>query len=144
MLPSKIIHNTILGYRGINYIWCGINCLRGFISCKPGFLLSLFGFVLIGGAIIYLIYSKLFTFDNKVERTIVKKRVNVTPSEDNFAYKGFSVPIRPQNRNVQRGIPEVREGKVHRTNNNYPTRNLCEKKEMQRPKRVLFCLMLDH
>lgn len=119
---------------GVLIIFGVVLIVSGVLSpANPDFLLSLFGFVLIGGAIIYLIYSKLFTFDNKVERTIVKKRVNVTPSEDNFAYKGFSVPIRPQNRNVQRGIPEVREGKVHRTNNNYPTRNLCEKKRDATP-----------
>ena len=90
---------------------------------NPDFLLSLFGFILIGGAIIYLIYSKLFTFDKKVERTVHKRRINVKQFEEQHTYKGFPVPVRTQNNDFQILRPEMRESKVH---NNPSTRTVYE------------------
>ncbi len=42
---------------------------------NPDFFLSLFGFLLIGGALLYLVYTKLFSLDKRVELKVENKPV---------------------------------------------------------------------
>ncbi len=46
---------------------------------NPDFFLSLFGYLMIGGAVTYLIYTKLFTQDKRVEKAVSKKAAPIQP-----------------------------------------------------------------
>lgn len=58
----------ILGFVAAAFLLFGIVlAVSGFFSINnPDFLISLFGYLLIGGALIYLVYSKLFTPDKRI------------------------------------------------------------------------------
>lgn len=77
---------------------------------NPDFMLSLFGFLMVGGAVAYLAYTKLFSSDKKVELKVEKKISTVTPTSKQGEQS--SLPIRqPAKRNSlyipnQRIIPE--------------------------------------
>jgi len=78
---------------GTLVIFCIVLMLSGILSPNnPDSLLSLFGFVLIAGAVTYLVYSKLFTPDKKIEKIIERK----TDTNDLF----------PAGRYVNKEIPE--------------------------------------
>lgn len=87
-LKTYIIVFSVIGA----FVLLGITLIiTGVLSpINPDFLLSLFGFILIGGAIVYLICSKLFTFNNKVERVIKKKRVKSNAGA--YVNKAFPLP----------------------------------------------------
>ena len=80
---------------GTLILFCIALILSGILSPgNPDSLLSLFGFILIGGAVTYLVYSKLFTPDKKIERVTEEKSDNMrmfTCKE--YVNKAFSIPI---------------------------------------------------
>lgn len=55
---------------------------------NPDSLLSLFGFLMIGGAVTYLVYTKLFSPDKKIEKIALPHKVE-------YVNKAFTVPIPP-------------------------------------------------
>lgn len=91
---------------GMLFLFCVTLVLSGILSPRnPDSLLSLFGFILIGGAVTYLIYSKLFTPDKKIER-VVEERPDKTERDieerhnkielltgKEYVNKAFSVPM---------------------------------------------------
>ncbi|NLX63175.1 MAG: FHA domain-containing protein [Clostridiaceae bacterium] len=80
---------------GTLVIFCIALILSGILSpSNPDSLLSLFGFVLITGAVIYLVYSKLFTPDKKIEKIIEKKTDTKEPFiVGRYVNKEFSEPV---------------------------------------------------
>jgi pSer/pThr/pTyr-binding forkhead associated (FHA) protein len=77
-------------------LFCVVLILTGILSPEnPDSLLSLFGLLLIGGAVTYLVYSKLFTPDKKVER-VIEKQPDRTGLYTGMEYvnKAFSIPIK--------------------------------------------------
>ncbi len=93
--PTKS-YIVLLSVIGTLILFCVALVLSGILSpSNPDSLLSLFGFILIGGAVTYLVYSKLFTPDKKTERVIEEKADNkglFTGKE--YVNKAFNVPIR--------------------------------------------------
>ncbi|MGI6085159.1 MAG: FHA domain-containing protein, partial [Acetivibrionales bacterium] len=68
--------------------------ITGILSTdNPDSLLSLFGFILISGAVSYLVYSKLFTPDKRIEKVIEKtdKREKIKGAE--YVNKAFHIPV---------------------------------------------------
>lgn len=60
--------------------------ITGIISpSNPDSLLSLFGFLIICGAVTYLVYSKVFTPDKKIEKKVLMQKAE-------YVNKAFSVP----------------------------------------------------
>ena len=78
---------------GTLILFCVALVLSGILSpSNPDSLLSLFGFILIGGAVTYLVYSKLFTPDKKTERIIEEKSKGVFTGQE-YVNKAFNIPI---------------------------------------------------
>ena len=83
---------------GTLVLFCVVLVLSGILSPNnPDSVLSLFGFVLIAGAVIYLVYSKLFTPDKKIERVIEEKPEKKEPfTGSRYVNKAFSEPSHAQ------------------------------------------------
>ncbi len=79
---------------GTLILFCIALVLSGILSpSNPDSLLSLFGFILIGGAVTYLIYTKLFTPDKKIERiTEGKPDKKELFTGNEYVNKAFSIP----------------------------------------------------
>lgn len=95
---NTVIKVSKLGYPTKSYIIMGsviaalvLFCLTLIISgvmspSNPDSLLSLFGFLMIGGAVTYLVYTKVFTPDKKVEKIALPQKVE-------YVNKAFTVPV---------------------------------------------------
>jgi len=89
---SYIILSSVIGTL---VIFCIVLILSGILSPNnPDSLLSLFGFVLIAGAVTYLVYSKLFTPDKKNEK-IIEEKIDTKDSfpVSRYVNKAFSEPV---------------------------------------------------
>ncbi len=87
---SYIIMGSVIGAL---ILFCLVLVISGVMSpSNPDSLVSLFGFLLIGGAVCYLVYTKVFTSDKKIEKVAPQKAVYVN--------KAFAVPV----------IPSIKQG----------------------------------
>ncbi len=90
--PAKS-YIVLLSVIGTLILFCVALVLSGILSPgNPDSLLSLFGFILIGGAVTYLVYSKLFTPDKKTERIIEEKNKGLYTGKE-YVNKAFNIPI---------------------------------------------------
>ncbi len=104
-VKSYIVLYSVIG---ILLLFCAALVLSGILSPNnPDSLLSLFGFILIGGAVTYLVYSKLFTPDKKIEKVIVKKpeKMELLTGKE-YVNKAFCVPF-------SQNIAAYKESVVH-------------------------------
>ena len=80
-------------------------CFTGVLSANsPDFILSLFGYLIIGGALSYLLYTKFFTPDKKIQKTkpvvpagqaanFMDKRPVIIPSKKvEYVNRSFRIP----------------------------------------------------
>lgn len=91
-IKSYVVLYSVIGTL---VLFCIVLMLTGVLSpSNPDSLLSLLGFILIGGAVTYLVYSKLFSPDKKIERVTeenLEKKGQVKGAE--YVNKAFSVPV---------------------------------------------------
>ena len=97
-IPAKIIYYPF-STAGLFILFGIILCLTGTLSVNsPDFLLTLFGYLLIGGALTYLIYTKFFTSDKKTERKIQKP---VADTVENKKLRDFKSDLSEQIKNFR-------------------------------------------
>lgn len=81
---SYVIMGSVIA---VLILFCLTLVITGVMSPgNPDSLLSLFGFLLIGGAVTYLVYSKVFSPEKKIEKIALPQRVE-------YVNKAFTVPI---------------------------------------------------
>lgn len=85
-IKSYIIMGSAVGAL---ILFCLVLVISGIMSpSNPDSLMSLFGFLMIDGAVAYLVYTKVFTPDKKVEKIVLPQKVE-------YVNKAFPVPVPP-------------------------------------------------
>jgi pSer/pThr/pTyr-binding forkhead associated (FHA) protein len=132
--PAKsyyILYSVI----GTIALFCIALMSSGILSpSNPDFALSLFGVVLIGGAVTYLVYSKLFAPDKKIERVVEEKTdKKVQSGVAEYVNKAFSIPVAGKTANYKESaaykelaankdsIPTLGRKPIFSKENNSPT-----------------------
>lgn len=116
-LKSYII---LFSTAGLFILFGIILCLTGTLSVNsPDFLLTLFGYLLIGGALTYLIYTKFFTSDKKTERKIQKP---VADTVENKKLRDFKSDLSEQIKNFREQKIQSNKDSFNQINNN-PVKN---------------------